>query len=477
MLNEREKLLPMLVIFLMITVSSVGYVVNAQSVEKIQIDELDLMPFGTSIIIPDDFPTIQEGIDNSNPGDVIFVRSGVYNENIIINKEGLYLLGENKFNTVIDIENMADDAVVISADGVTFQNFTVINARNEDGVIWDQCGVKIFSSNVTILDSIISYNRLGLMAYTTAYNLTICDNWFFEDGILIGNYFGADKILVDSVIHDISGNTVNGRPLYYYKNIHNDTVETDAGQIILVNCSNITIKDMYLTNTDFAILLIHCSNCVIEDSIVKDTEGEIILFISDNNTVQNNTAINNMHGVCLDYESKNNIVRYNEVFENDVGISVITSACNNEIYGNKIYDNGWGMKITSYIAGLPSHDNIVYGNEFYDNDIGIRIAATYNDALYSSYNNTIRNNSIINNKWFGIQIIKSEGNNIKNNTFKKNLISAAFFDCKNNYWDHNYWNRARLLPKIIFGYKTMLDKIPIPWLNVDKHPAKQPNEI
>ena len=38
------------------------------------------------IIVPDQFATIQEAINNASAGDTIFVRKGTYHENIIVNK-------------------------------------------------------------------------------------------------------------------------------------------------------------------------------------------------------------------------------------------------------------------------------------------------------------------------------------------------------------------------------------------------------
>ena len=438
-----------------------------------------LTPLGKTLYVggdgPGNYSRIQDAIDNATDGDTVFVYGGSYYENIVVDKEGLLLQGENKFNTVIDIENTADDAVVISAEGVTFQGFTVTNARNKDKDIWDQSGIEIYSSNVTVKESIISNNRLGLMTYTSAHNLTICDNSFFYDGFFPGNYLISNDIPKESLFLNVSNNTVNGRPLYYYQTIHNDVVDIDAGQVILVNCTNVIIKDMCLTYTDFSIMLYYCSNCIIENSIVADTDGEVILFYSENNTIQNITSINSMHGICLDIGSKNNTVRYNEVYGNYVGISVITSCSGNRIYGNKIHDNKWGVKITSYSKNLPSHDNIVYENEVYKNSIGIRIATTFGNLPHSTYNNTIINNNLLKNS-IGVLLYLSEGNIIKNNTFERNLVSAVFRGCSYNTWHNNYWNRPRIFPKIIFGCGT-IGEIPIPRVNVDWHPAKEPFDI
>ena len=67
------------------------------------------------IIIPDDYSTIQLGINNANPGDTIFVRNGVYYENIIIEKK-ITLVGENKNNTIIDGILNLKSTIIVNSD-------------------------------------------------------------------------------------------------------------------------------------------------------------------------------------------------------------------------------------------------------------------------------------------------------------------------------------------------------------------------
>jgi pectin methylesterase-like acyl-CoA thioesterase len=54
------------------------------------------------IIVPDDYATIQGAINHSQPNDTIFVKSGIYTENVVLNKDNLRLIGEAKETTVID---------------------------------------------------------------------------------------------------------------------------------------------------------------------------------------------------------------------------------------------------------------------------------------------------------------------------------------------------------------------------------------
>ena len=60
-----------------------------------------------TIIVPDDYPTIQAAIDNASAGDSVFVKKGVYytytdyTHQLTINKP-LSLIGENPENTFLD---------------------------------------------------------------------------------------------------------------------------------------------------------------------------------------------------------------------------------------------------------------------------------------------------------------------------------------------------------------------------------------
>ena len=52
------------------------------------------------VIVPDDYPTIQLAINNVANGGTIFVRIGLYAENIVVSKS-VSLIGEDKQETII----------------------------------------------------------------------------------------------------------------------------------------------------------------------------------------------------------------------------------------------------------------------------------------------------------------------------------------------------------------------------------------
>ena len=79
----------------------------------------------TTIIVPDDYATIQEAINNANEGDTVFVRAGTYYEHVVVNK-AISLIGEDPSSTIID-GNESGTVVFITADNVDVDGFMIQN--------------------------------------------------------------------------------------------------------------------------------------------------------------------------------------------------------------------------------------------------------------------------------------------------------------------------------------------------------------
>ena len=69
---------------------------------------LGVLPFATvkaqstTIVVPDNYPSIQDAINNANAGDTIYIKTGTYVENPVVNKS-VSLIGENRDRTIIDV--------------------------------------------------------------------------------------------------------------------------------------------------------------------------------------------------------------------------------------------------------------------------------------------------------------------------------------------------------------------------------------
>ena len=78
---------------------------------------------GNVIVVPDNFPTINQAIKNATDGDTILVRQGMYNETLVIDK-AITLRGEDTNKTIIN-GNMSGTVIQILCDNVTVKGLTV----------------------------------------------------------------------------------------------------------------------------------------------------------------------------------------------------------------------------------------------------------------------------------------------------------------------------------------------------------------
>jgi len=79
-----------------------------------------------TIVVPEDYSTINEAVNHASSGDTVLVNSGVYHENVWIDKS-LSVLGEDSENTLVIGEGGANSGNVftLAADNITLSEFTI----------------------------------------------------------------------------------------------------------------------------------------------------------------------------------------------------------------------------------------------------------------------------------------------------------------------------------------------------------------
>ncbi len=252
----------------------------------------DLTPIQAKIIVPNDYPTIQQAINAASPGETIVVKDGIYKENVKVNKSVTIISENGSANCIVKAAN--DDHVFeITADNVTISGFTITGA----GFL--SAGIRIEANNSVITNNNVENNNYGGIRLWHSSNNSITNNKFTNDGLVISNSYN----------NTITNNTVNGKPLVYLENVNDYVVSNiDAGQVIAVKCNNITVKNLNLSNTAVGIEFCDTNNSRIEDVVVENNGEGIRLDDSNNNSVTNNNVMNNDFGIDLYYYSSNNTI-------------------------------------------------------------------------------------------------------------------------------------------------------------------------
>ena len=145
---------------------------------------------------------------------------------------------------------------------------------------------------------------------------------------------------------------------------------------------------------------------------------------------------------------------------------LITSSESLIVSNNTILDCSSG--IVNVITGnVTITQNRIDGN---GKGSGIEIQA----AMFKNY---IIRNSITNNT-VGINLLFTLFTVVQENNLLENQLPAYFTSSFFSKWQQNYWNKTRILPKIIPGqFGGMIIHKRIPFVNFDWKPAREPYDI
>jgi len=352
---------------------------------------------------------------------VSFSQIGVVKaeETIFIRANG-YVDGTNKIQRVGNVYSFTDniyDSIIVERENVVIDGSGyVLQGDNSE------YGIKLESSGVTIKNMKISNFEYGIYVYLTSHNNIIVDNDIngnsrgiyvrgTSNNTITGNYVtnngdgiylsGTDNVLKNNQMKDNSynfgiipqphyndidtSNTVNGKPIYYWSNQHDRTVPLDAGCVILINCTNIDVQNLTLTNNKEGIIFVNTKNSEIKNCSLSNNKSGIRIRISSNVNITQNIFTENGEGVTI-WESTDILVNENQIANNtENGIKFFDSKESNIISDNHITGCSVGIEFTA-----SSNNNTITGNTIANNSQGILFTI-------STYN-TLRNNRMFNNE-------------------------------------------------------------------------------
>ncbi len=402
---------------------------------------------------PGNYTRIQDAIDASHEGDIIFVyaTSSPYAECLVVNKTiNTQLIGENRNTTVIDGQQRPYDVITVQKSGTCISGFSIVNN----------------SLNYTCV----------LMNYT------------------------SDCVLKENNFQTLHGKTVkilNSRSVTIKKNSFDISIADDSIDCIyLFNSSlccvyqnDIRNERQLMNNICQGIVIEKCEKTTIISNNISFVRNGIVIS-GDTILISQNTITDTIVGLATKLPTTNpilikNITITNNILQRNANSNIyLSGVTHTEITGNQIVNsNGYGIYIEDNF--FTSSDEITISrNTLHSNTLAIEVAGSF--SVIIEYNEIKENN-------VALSIEYCTCTDIHHNTFMGNNNTALyrwfwFFSpfeetrSKIPQFHNNFWDQSRISPKPIFGrWHILLPVFPhvnfLLWVTYDWRPAKEPYDI
>ena len=156
---------------------------------------------GSTINVPDDHDTIQDAVDAAEPGDLILIQPGTYEESVSVTTDELTIRGVDRNEVILDGGFELDNGIrVTGATGVAIENMTARN-YTENGFFWT--GVEGYRGSYLTTYRIGDY---GIYAFDSVKGLI--EHSFTsgspDAGVYIGQCYPCDAV-IDDVVSEHNG--------------------------------------------------------------------------------------------------------------------------------------------------------------------------------------------------------------------------------------------------------------------------------
>jgi len=449
-------------------------------------------------------------------------NNSIYNNTVQNNENGIYLATSSQdnyfFNNTVKFNNYQGFCLNSSCHSNEILNNTSNNntyigvyleSSNTNTVKWNslfgnyQCVSEVSCTGNVIEDNycqdrppgqdlpIIIENDADFNTHKSQGTGIEGDPFIIEDKIIDAKYLGNPGIFINNtdaffIIQNCTLFNADGTlAAIYLENathgmIENNTMIYNYDGIRAFNATNNTIFNNTINyNEQHGIFLDNSSLFTIEACIMFDNINHgVYLYESDNNTIRNNTAddnyhgifidgtvshtcmnnwvvnntliSNNQHGIYLDYSHNSSIINNTAMSNGQYGIYTIFSNYNNITLNNASFNDDYGLYTSNgnfnyLLNNTANNQNSQMGIRIHNsiNITAINNTANHNDdyglAIWGSYNVTLYENTACNNS-IGMIIHTTVTSEFYNNTVNENSDAGIKieFDANNNSVHDNF---------------------------------------
>ncbi|MGB9940067.1 right-handed parallel beta-helix repeat-containing protein [Methanosarcina sp.] len=340
------------------------------------------------IIYVDPGNSIQAAVNNSTSEDIVIVKAGEYQENIVVNVSGVKVSSEfeNPESVLVRASDKNSSVFQVKADNVTISGFNISGLWDtsrvpeasgsanssgqgnnssgpgdaEEGQIsgqvsgsgfdtlyqWDEIGCPSAGicleqvNNCTIENNTFFENRYGVYLQNSR-NSTLLKNTFFRNGIWLDEGCGKN-LLINNIIEE--SNLVIGAHCWDNIMFQNRLSNGDGISIACCGGNNLVSRNEIINcSTGIDIYDVQARTVLRDNLIIGCGNGIYLSFVFDSR-VYNNTISNGSTGIflredCHDNELSNNTIKAS----NESGIYLLDYSADNRIYNN-YFNNSINVK-------------------------------------------------------------------------------------------------------------------------------------
>jgi parallel beta-helix repeat protein len=434
-----------------------------------------------SIVVPDDYENISLAVANAKSGDVIFVRSGVYKGSITVDKP-VTLQGENKETTIVEGLSGGDPAFLVKSDNVTITGFKTRTTTQDMGVSESRgrvaCIHLLSVNNCSVTGNIMVNSGKGVWIYQGSQNKIVANQFVLNNfGVLVESSTG--NVVVDNTMQDgwygvvvdssfsntvknnelsnnvcglsVDGmtlqalssnnidcsNTVDDKKVYYLTDqtglIIDPVGYPDLGALILVNCRDVTVRNLALKNN---IELVNTSDSEVTHNTVANSNAGILLYYSNNCKITDNTLKNiPIFGIYLLASNctlvKDNYIEQTQSILDISKMVVFVNSHNNNLTQNTFVASGYTFP--TCVDLVASSNNQITNNT----QTGGSVTNAFVIQSNSNSNHVSNNNFNISFGYSGVSINNSTYNIVTHNVFGNFDVGFNFYNSMHNTLTEN----------------------------------------
>tara|TARA_B100001057_G_scaffold133470_1_gene132864 strand:- start:4118 stop:5797 length:1680 start_codon:yes stop_codon:yes gene_type:complete len=293
--------------------------------------------------VPDDYETIQDAVNDSDPGDLVLIKPGIYYEEVVVNVPSITIRGWDRNKTIIDGEFERGNGILVAGvDGVTIENITARNALL-NGFYW--ATVRGYRGSY-----LTAYNNGDYGVYAFDAVDGVLDHSYAtgspDAGFYIGQCYPCDAI-VNNVVSEYNGLGYSG---------------TNSGGSLYITSS------IFRNNKGGL-----APNTLDSELLPPERETFIIGNLIENNNNYNSPATNSTYlsygnGVVI-AGGNNNIIKNNVIVDHDLYGVILTASMDVNYWpahGNRVEENLIlsSRKADIAVSGVSNLANCFEGNYF-----------------------------------------------------------------------------------------------------------------